>query len=114
MLELAEEKVLVYPSPYNSCFRRLNMDERIGVIRCADSNFDYMARSVRFLNYLLGQEAASEDASHMHMLIRRLFAKAAKEGIPAFGLPCWTLQHASRCDSFLLEKWHDRLTAEEA
>ena len=69
---------------------------------------------MRLLNYLLAQEAASEDAGHTHMLIRRVFVKAAKEGIPAFGLPCWMLQHASRCDSSLHEKRHGRLLDEEA
>jgi hypothetical protein len=77
MLELAEEKVLGCPSPHNSCFRRLHMDERIRLIRCQDTNFDYMARAVRFLYYLRAQEAAPEDAGRTHTLIRRLFMKAA-------------------------------------
>ena len=44
LLELAEEKVLGCPSPHNSCFRRLHMDERIRLIRCQDPNFEHMAR----------------------------------------------------------------------
>ena len=113
LLELAEEKVLGCPPPHNACFRRLHMNERIRLVRPRDPNFDYMERSVRFLNFLRDEEAASEKSNHTHMLIKLMYQKAAKEGIPAFGLACWTLQHASRCDIFLHDRWHDRLTDEE-
>ena len=88
LLEPAEEKVLGCPSPYNSCFRRLFADERIRLIRPLDTSFDYMEKSVQLLNFLLDEEARSQDSNHTHRLIDRLYQKAAKEGIPAFGLAC--------------------------
>ena len=69
------------------------MDDRVCLIRPVDPSFDYMEKSVQFLNFLLDEEARSLDSNHTHRLIGRLYQKAAKDGIPAFGLACWTMQH---------------------